>query len=391
MNRWVLAVTSAVCVSGVLAGCAVEKSSNPLSPTVAGPIPGVNITTPTLVSPIGNARVRADQQPVQLALTNAQTSGVRPLSYMFQIATDVAFGTVVFTQSGIAPGEGGKTNFRLPDNLGADITYYWRARAEDGANTGDFSSPASFQLFTPAVFGQPVPLSPIDNAVVNSLRPNVRWANAPRTGSPDRVQYRVEASDSPAFIEIITANIDEQDGGATTLPSPVDAPADRQIYWRVRAFDSISTGPWSATAIFRTPAPPPSTTPPPPTGPPGNVPGCFGGRLVDAKAYFFHVIGRKEGDRADDFVSVLAGKFPGGPPPGVHANPGHHYGITQQVGGAGRIAGRLFLPTDQPDDLGYYTLPVDILGDVGRSGGLDGLKWIWRQWSEPPYAPRPCN
>ena len=34
-----------------LAGCEAAKSSNPTSPTVAGPIPGVNITAPALIEP----------------------------------------------------------------------------------------------------------------------------------------------------------------------------------------------------------------------------------------------------------------------------------------------------------------------------------------------------
>jgi hypothetical protein len=42
---------------------------------------------------------------------------------------------------------------------------------------------------------------------------------------------------------------------------------DRQHYWRVRARESSTTGPWSAPQVFVTPlpvvAPPPPTTPPP--------------------------------------------------------------------------------------------------------------------------------
>lgn len=141
--------------------------------------------------------------------------------------------------------------------------------------------------------------------------------------------------------------------------------------------------------------------PPPPPPTPGKVPGCINSRLSDPKAYFLHVLNEQAktlglppvtyGSRADNYEQMLRGTFPAGPNPNKRADTGVHYGITQQIGVSGRIAGRLFLPTMAADDLGYYTLPVSILGDVGRPGGLDGLKWIWEPWADwrQPYA-APC-
>ena len=71
-------------------GCVkTEKSENPLSPTVAGPIAGVNITQPQPVEPSQGIRIANNLQPVTLSLQNAATTGVRPISYRFEIATDV--------------------------------------------------------------------------------------------------------------------------------------------------------------------------------------------------------------------------------------------------------------------------------------------------------------
>ena len=123
----------------LLAGCTTEKSTNPLSPSVAGPIPGVTISSPKLLEPGSGWLLQSSDQPVGLLVENAATTGQRPLTYTFQIATDsaFAFANIVFTRAGVAQGEGGRTNFRLPDALQAGQTYYWRARAEDGANVGD--------------------------------------------------------------------------------------------------------------------------------------------------------------------------------------------------------------------------------------------------------------
>src|ERR1700730_9482938 len=139
-----------------LAACAASKSADPLSPTVAGPIPGVSITSPSIMQPGLGAKVAVDQQPLTLTVGNAATSGVRPLSYVFEIAADASFANKVFSRDGITPGGTGQTSLRLPDALATGRTYFWHARAEDGANTGPFSTTAAFDVFTPIVIGAPV-------------------------------------------------------------------------------------------------------------------------------------------------------------------------------------------------------------------------------------------
>lgn len=385
-SRWV-ACALALALAG---GCAVEKSSNPLSPSVAGPIPGVGITAPDMISPASGSKVRADQQPITLTIGNSTTNGVRPLAYVFEVATDQGFSSIVVSKGGVPPGDGGRTSLRLPEPLRPDVTYYWRAKADDGANSSAFSAVSQFSVFTPATFQAPVLIAPVNNTQTNSWRPRFSFANAARTGVSEGVLYRVELSDSDNFASVLGENFPEQPGGETAIDVPVDLPPGRTGYWRVRAFDTNSIGPWSVVGVFRTPPLP--TAPPPSSVPTG--PACQNGLLMNPKAYFFAVIGRQPGDRADDFVDVLLRSgIPGGPFPGQKSNPAIHYGITQQRGGdgiSGRVVGRLFLPTDVPDGNGYYTRPVSILADVGNGPGT-GLKWTWEEWAEPPYAPRPCQ
>ncbi|MGE0451714.1 MAG: hypothetical protein AB7Q29_19225 [Vicinamibacterales bacterium] len=142
--------------------------------------------------------------------------------------------------------------------------------------------------------------------------------------------------------------------------------------WRARAVKDGEFGPWSGIRSFRT----------------LSLPGCSGGVLDDPKAYFFYVINRREGDSANDYRSVLsasgipAGFGPGFRPP-LTGMP--HYGITQQIGTTGRIAGRLFLPASGRDSLGYFTKPVTVLAD-----GAGGLVWAWIELEGGDYEPRPC-
>ena len=57
-----------ILVSGILliGACSTEKSRNPLSPTIAGPIEGVAISSPSPTTPAQGALVAVANQPVTL-------------------------------------------------------------------------------------------------------------------------------------------------------------------------------------------------------------------------------------------------------------------------------------------------------------------------------------
>ncbi len=237
----------------VLTGCTLQKTENPLSPTVAGPLPGVNITAPNPITPRDGMGILVEAQPISLVLDNASTSGPRALSYTFDVATDAAFSAIVVTRSGIAPGEGGRTTFVLPSTLQAR-QYYWRARAYDGANEGPWSAYAIFEVAAGAVYQSPTLVSPANGATTADLRPTFVWNNAGRTGIPNgQVMYEIQGSDTTSFADKVTVSVAEQPG-QTSVVSPQDLIPDRTFYWRVRAFDGKGDGPWSATQSFKTPA-----------------------------------------------------------------------------------------------------------------------------------------
>ncbi len=230
------------------AGCQAMKSSNPLSPDVAGPIPGVDISAPKPLDPNG-AKVAVDKQPVTLTVENASTSGQRPLNYVFEVATDVGFTNKVFSRAGVTPGDG-RTNVRLPDPLAPGRSYYWRARAEDGANTGPYSSPANFDVFTPIVIEQPELLSPVNNARVSNLRPAFTFANVTRSGPVGAMSYLIEVSDTDSFANKIAVWTVAEQPNQTTDQMPQDGEFGKYLFWHVRAFDPTTAGPWSRVQAF---------------------------------------------------------------------------------------------------------------------------------------------
>ena len=260
------ALVRLACVSSLLAVTAcvgAEKSSNPLSPYVAGPIPGIAISAPSPLNPAAGAKVPVDQQPITLVIGNSSTNGPRPLNYLFEIATDAGFANKVFTRDGITPGDGA-TSLKLPDLLATGRTYYWRSRAQDGANTGPYSSSVSFNVFTPIVIGKPQLLSPANNEKVTSAQPTFTFANVTRSGPVGPISYKIQVSTNSAFAPVYADwNAPEQPGQTgTQLPTPGNY--GQYLFWRVYAYDNVSTtvGPWSDTRAFLLPDAPP----PPPGG-----------------------------------------------------------------------------------------------------------------------------
>ena len=236
-------------------GCESMKSANPLSPTVAGPIAGVNITAPMPVEPKGT-KVAVDKQPVTLTVENSTSSGQRPLSYVFELATDADFTNKVLSRTGITPGDG-RTSLRLPDPLATGRSYYWRARAEDGANTGPFSAAANFDVFTPIVIGEPQLVSPALNAKATSLRPTFTFTNVSRSGPVGPISYVIEVSDTNSFATKVAVWTVAEGASQTSTQLPQDGQYSQYLFWHVRAADPTTAGSWSTIFAFSMPDAPP--------------------------------------------------------------------------------------------------------------------------------------
>ena len=242
--------------------CDAAKSSTPLSPTVAGPIPGVDISTPKTLEPT-NTKIPVDQQPLTLLAENAGSNGPRPLTYDFEVAVDAGFSNKVFVVEGVTPGSGGRTSVRLADRLAPEHSYYWHVRAKDGANTGPYSAPASFDVFTVIVIESPAPVAPGPNVDGQPLRPTFVVNNAAHSGPVGSLSYLFELADSDSFANKAFLTVPEQ-ANQTSLTSPQDLLYSTVYYWHVRAFDSKTLGRWSTTRAYQTLAKP--APPPPPAG-----------------------------------------------------------------------------------------------------------------------------
>jgi hypothetical protein len=288
------------------AACETRKSANPLSPDIAGPIPGVSITAPKPLEPLTGQQIVADGNPQTLLIENAGSTGPRPLFLQVQVSADANFQQLLHHAEHVDPGTNGRTSYRMPEPLGAGHTYYWRVRAADGANTGPYSSTAHFAVVQPVRIDPPQPIEPQGNITTN--RPNFVVRNAAVSGPVGDVVYRFEigtAADQPPAA-VVTAT---PGGGGTTTINMGDLPYGRTLFWRVYATDGTTQSQYSSIVSFRTPTAPsnPGPAPAPPGG--GNnppLPGGGGGRTPDPSPgqrlplpNMFHVVQQVAAARPD--------------------------------------------------------------------------------------------
>ncbi|MEX2273411.1 MAG: hypothetical protein WD690_18215 [Vicinamibacterales bacterium] len=268
-------VGPAVCLALFMgaAACETAKSSNPLSPTIAGPMEGVVLSPPKALEPAVNQQIRDRDQPFNVVIENASTTSPRPYKMRMQIAADSNFSSVVWSRDGIDPGEGGQTSFRMSERMQPGRQYFWRVMADDGANQSAWSAVAPFQVLMPAEFGPPAPLSPIGNEQLTTTRPQLRVANGTAQGPVAQAFYQFQVATDSGFGGIAVNEETVQQPGETVLTVPGVLSHGTTYYWRARISDGDTISPWSSTEIFRTaaaPAPGPSPGPAPGPAPGGS-------------------------------------------------------------------------------------------------------------------------
>jgi hypothetical protein len=247
-----------------LVACEATKSSNPLSPSVAGPIPGVGMSPPVLLEPQQGFKFKENQQPIKLVIENSATNSIRTVTYTFEVATDTDFNTKVFARSGVPQGDG-RTSVLL-DSLGLGRAYYWRAKADDGANQSTFAT-SSFEVLPRAVLTVPAMLSPVNNERVAERRPTLKIAHSTKNEAVGSIMYFYVVAKDQAFSQVVSSALWED----SQWPVTAELDYGATYFWRVRATDGEVTTAWANTQAFRTSEKPSAPVPPPggPTNPGG--------------------------------------------------------------------------------------------------------------------------
>jgi hypothetical protein len=282
-----LAAFAAVCC---LAGCEAAKSSNPTAASVAGPIPGVNITAPRPLEPFAGQRITFTGQPQTLLIENAGTSGTRSIWLEIDIATDAAFTQLVHHANNVPLGDNGRTSYQLPVALPAGYTYYWRVKANDGANSGPYAEASNFSVVPPVVIEAPRSTTP--SGTINTNNPEFRVTNGAISGTSG-VAYQFEVSRNSTFTQLIALVTVPVNGSGSTTMTLGSLPYAEVFYWRARGSDGSTESSYSNVLAFRTPEAP---KPAPGTGPDTGLAGDSASWTTEQwRQYVFALIAQKGG------------------------------------------------------------------------------------------------
>ena len=263
--------------------CEIQKSENPLSPSLAGPLPGVTITTPQPAEPPPGAEVLTTNLPLRLVFANATSDSPRPFWHVVEIAADQGITNVLYRSERLNPDPSGRTTLVVPGQLAKGAMYYWRVRAEDGANASAPSNVAFFAVVEPVVIDPPVPVSPIGGVTTTTASPDFVLGNAPVSGPAGLVAYRVQVSRDLAFTSIVANVGRERSAGSTTTINVGALENDKLYYWRAWGGNGTVSSAMSNIQSFRTPAAAPAPAPTPgPSNP--NPPPAGGSRTPDPPA-----------------------------------------------------------------------------------------------------------
>ena len=258
MNLKSMGVCTAVVVALGAAACTkssparpTDGSANGTTASVTDASTGITITTPTLASPVDGAKFKYTDQPLTLTINNAAATG-GTITYSFQVASDSAFGTVVFSKDGVAAGSS-TTSLQI-GTLAGNANYYWRARAVSGGTTGAYSKSRSFNVGPQVQLQAPTPVSPSNGGNANGQQAQLTIQNAARTGPAGPITYTFQVSTSSSFSPVLgSATVAENSGGQTTASINVALTANATYFWRAQAVDSQNNiqGPFSTTWSFK--------------------------------------------------------------------------------------------------------------------------------------------
>ena len=189
---------------------------------------GTQILAPNLLTPADNA--------VNIPLIGSCTwsSVAGATSYELQIATDNAFNTILFSETGI---NGTTGDYEGLEN--AEI-HYWRVRAYKNAGAGLWSNVRSFKTIA---LSPPTLVFPPNNSYDLYTTVALVWNSV-----ADALGYNVRVATDPGFINVVA----QANNLTVTNYTVSNLFLDRDYYWQVQTIGQQGTSNWSNAFTFKT-------------------------------------------------------------------------------------------------------------------------------------------
>ncbi len=208
-------------------------------------------TVPTLSSPVAGAQV-GTLTPT-LTIGNSTDPQGNTITYDIQVSASSAFATIAAQTTGLVQGGSGSTSWIVSPSLVTGTTYYWRARAFDGALYSSYTAYRSFSIASNSAPSTPTLSSPAAGATVGSLTPTLIVNNS-SDAQGNTITYNFQVSTSSSF-STITAQVSALAQGTNGTTSWIVSPtlsSGATYYWRVRAYDGSLYSTYSANRSFIT-------------------------------------------------------------------------------------------------------------------------------------------
>jgi hypothetical protein len=252
-------LSAALCLAVTMAcqksspAVASDLAASPAGEAHTDAATGITITAPSLTTPAANQVYKFSDQPLTLTVKNAVHTGASATTtYSFQVATDAAFASMVYSKDGVAEGSG-STSLQIATLPGpAAKSYFWRARAAVGSVTSPFAAAKSFTIGAQVVISAPAISSPAAGGAIGT-NGILSVTNAARTGPVGTMSYRFDVSNTNTFANIVFSSTVVEGAATTSASVSASLVPNATYYWHVIVTDS-STGvqsPYSATSTFQ--------------------------------------------------------------------------------------------------------------------------------------------
>ena len=176
------------------------------------------------------------------------TDASLPVSYHFQVASDIGFTTLILDKKGLADSEYALAGAEKLPATNPDAPYYWRVKTGDSAaNESAWSIPWSFNVPPPPA---PDLLLP-ETGIKAESEVLFKWESVSSLTPP--VTYHLQVASDKKFTAVVLEKKDMPESEYTlaeeeTLPAVKE---EAPYYWRVRATDGADNpGDWSVPGSF---------------------------------------------------------------------------------------------------------------------------------------------
>lgn len=190
-----------------------------------------------------------------LSVSNANDADKDTMSYEFVVATDSGFSNQVAGATNIAAGDNGSTSWIVAPALNDNTWYFWRARGKDqhGSN-GNWVSASFFSNTANDAPSAPTLVTPANGSYnlneVTTFNP-VLTINNSSDADHDILSYVFEIAAVNTFTGATKQSSPPvAEGVGSTNWTPAALTDNTTWYWRAKANDGATDGPWSATGSF---------------------------------------------------------------------------------------------------------------------------------------------